>query len=494
MFQDGRSRQKLVNLARIHLLKAIFLKIVFVPFILSGLLASPRLFADEGPGQNILGIALPWSGLQSNFQSLLREEVAAKKTFRVPSQIVEVDGIDLKVGEIEGFLGGEAPVVAVNHLGITVKGASLDLEGRVNGISIDQVLERNFDGHHIRIRIQAQCEPFSLRISKGGVISRYSWQTTNQGLQIHPETFELHFQPELVSIGEIKCLGLEGLGPEVRLNLFANIKNPARLEVLLRTEIEKKVNALLKEQWLLFQVGSQYRIQENGILIFRVSGLSLDFDPEILSYQIGSNDQGTHLVLTEKNLNQLILQQIQQVSRRKINLNEIPDFQKLLKSRFLQFFVWPDLMNFPKLAKFEGETTSVDMLSLSKSGQGYSVRGVVNSAVRGERKRLLRDYLVLSNKISAQVEVQVSDGQMFLDIHNSRSEMKWAFAKSYQIEFSPSPRISASIIRKLNDNLTQDRRVSMDLLTFEVGGRVWKIKGVNYRGGFAEFSVAPIQK
>lgn len=100
----------------------------------------------------------------------MQQEVAAKKILRAPSQMVVIDGIDLKVGEIEGFLGGEAPVAAVNHFGISVKGASLDLEAQVNGISIDQVLERNFDGHHIRIRIQAQCEPFSLRVAKGGVI------------------------------------------------------------------------------------------------------------------------------------------------------------------------------------------------------------------------------------------------------------------------------------------------------------------------------------
>lgn len=49
MLQDRISGQKPVNLTRTHLLK-----IFFVFFFLSGLLASPQLFAEEGPGQNLL--------------------------------------------------------------------------------------------------------------------------------------------------------------------------------------------------------------------------------------------------------------------------------------------------------------------------------------------------------------------------------------------------------------------------------------------------------
>lgn len=468
----------------------VFFVVVFSINILSG----DRLQADQGPAGHLLAFALPWSSLQSNLQAVLTQEAATKKTFKVPSRVFPMDGIDLNLGETVAEVGGEASGVVVDKSGIHVVGDSMQIVARVSGLSIDQVLERTFDGHRVNIRIQAHCEPFSLQIHQGRVISQYSWKSTGLGLQIQAELFQLHFQPELVSISDLNCFGLEGLGAEIKANIFASLKNPEKLQNLLSGAIEKKINSFIAEKWAFYQVGSQTQVQENGLLIFHASGLSLDFDPEILAYRISQVDQGPQIVLTEKNLNQLAVQQITQFSKQKINLSDLPDFQKLLKSRFLQFFVWPDLMNFSKSAKFEAESNSIDQLTLSKAGQGYDLTGVVNSTLRGERKHFLRNYLKLSNRISAKVDPQVSEGQLFLDIHPSQSQMSWKFFDDYQKEFSPSARISGTIQKKLNEAIIRNRRVSTTLPTLEIGGQIWKIKSVNHRGNFAEFAVAPSQK
>ncbi|MBL7670986.1 MAG: hypothetical protein JNM39_10920 [Bdellovibrionaceae bacterium] len=489
MFQRTISAKKAGNLITEYSLKLFFAAILALTN-LSGF----RLHADQGTGTNLLALALPWSSIQSNLQGILEQEAATKKTFKIPSRTFSIDGIDLMLGEIIAELSGEASSLIVNKAGFHVVGETLQLDARIGGVEIDQVLERSFDGHRVNIRIQAHCEPFSLQVRQGYVKSQYSWKTTNLGLQIQADLFQLNFQPDSISISDLNCFGLEGLATEIKTGLFASLKNPEKLQKILSAEIEKKMNSLMAEKWALYQVGNQYQVQEHGLLIYRASGLLLEFDPEIFSFRIGEINQGPQVVLTEKNLNQLALQQIKQFSQQKINVGDLPDFQRLLRSRFLQFFVWPDLMNFSKSAKFEAETSFIEKLTLTKSGQGYELTGVVNSTLRGERNRILRDYLRLTSQMSARVDSQILEGQLLLDIHNSQSQMSWKFFDDYKKEFSPSARISGTIQKKLNEAITRSRRISTVLPRMDIGGSQWKIKSVNHRGNFAEFAVAPWQK
>lgn len=446
------------------------------------------LFTQVGQTQSpgYFAVSLPWVGLQSEVQGVIGKESERRLPIQIPGQVISVQGLDFQLGEVRALVSGAPTDALVNQTGVRLRGESLEMTAQVMGIFIDQIIERVINGHRVRIRVQAQCEPFQVQFRQGNLNMTYAWKDTAEGLRIQSELFQVVIPQEMVTVGELKCQGLEGLGAEIQAAIYFAVKNPERLQNMAKFALEKRMNDFISEKWKLLQLGTQYRVQKYGILFFRNFDFPAEFDSEILRYQIDEKDVEPRVVMTEKNLNHIILQRIQQFSKQKVSLNEVSAFQRILRSRFLQFFLWPDLLNFSKSARFEIESSALQNLTLHKTAGGYDVGGIVLSTVRGERRKVLRDYLKLSSRIRASVDSQISGGRLVLNVHDVQSEMSWKFASDYEEEFSPSTHISSTIRNKINESIMTDRQFTVGLPVTEVGGRQWKMKSMFHRDQFVE--------
>lgn len=469
----------------------------FISFLFMSLLFGASAHSDPTPTTppGIIAVAAPWGFLQNELHTFVQQEVQKSLKFTSPSRTIIVKGVGLLMGEIDVNLIGLNSDAKMGYNGIQFLGNSLQMLAQVRGLSIDQVIERTVEGHNLRFRIQGQCGPFKVRFSQGQAGTRFMWRPAEEGLQLTADYLQVDIPQEKIAIEELKCQGLEGLGAGVESEIVTLLADPRKIESLIKVPLLERLNNLISSKWSQYQLGQMYQIQKNGIVFYRTTNLEFDSDLSLAQYQIpdpastasAASVLSPMVIMTEKNLNAFIEIRIYKSSHRKVDVSAIPEFSRLLKSKFQQFFVWPDLKNFSKSAKFELETVDTQNLTVNQSGGVYSVGGVAVSVLRGERGGVLRDYLNLTHRIQALVDPVIGDGKLTLKIHDVRSTGGWKFSEAYVKSFHPTERIGLPIQKKLINAITADRQVELALPVTELGGRSWKIKGIQHRpGSFVE--------
>lgn len=95
---------------------------------------------------------------------------------------------------------------------------------------------------------------------------------------------------------------------------------------------------------------------------------------------------------------------------------EISGFQRLMSSRFLQFFVWPDLMQYPKDTDFHFMTSSYGTFSLEprpvSSGASFRIQTQIASRMVYPEAGRWAPYMTFYTPVRADLRMSVQDSKL----------------------------------------------------------------------------------
>lgn len=141
-----------------------------------------------------------------------------------------------------------------------------------------------------------------------------------------------------------------------------------------------------------------------------------------------------------------------------------------MSSRTKQFFVWPDLMRFPKNNPFYfSSLPQQSQLSMVKTGDGvyqtwFNSNAVVSTIMGGAPI----DYLQLGIGLETDLKVSVIDGNLHLRTGRGRITMAWAYGLIYSMIFNPNRRIAHDILMSAMNGMLNDLSAVQELPVIKV--------------------------
>lgn len=420
---------------------------------------------------------------------------------KIPTQFQTSQGATtLQFGEWAPIIPGSQFQVSgtLSDLQISQSGAQAQVSNisarlAFDGLKIDQTIIREINGNQIKVRVQADCQPFEIQIYPFSIAARASFQKQGQMWAPQLTNLELQIPIESWSVSPLVCQGVSGFDQSLLRLIQVGLSQPETFEDTLKNWIAPKIseawtsswNKLLNENWQSLQIKSLSDPMENGFYLkgkINISKSSEVLLPSLL--QAPENLSAPQLILSTEGFTSLVEDNIKSVSLQNYNLQQISAFQKIMRNRFIQLFVWPDLLHFSRKTPFYLSTIPADTkMSLQSKGMGlWDMSMQTRGYVQVDRKGKTWNYLNWGIGMSAQLQTQIKDSQLVLTTTQSKSNINWAFDPAYVQAFRPSGSIPKSVLEEAGKALFENRTVQKELPVLHLQGKQWKLDGWKQNG------------
>lgn len=449
-------------------------------FTLKSVLIAFYLSLNLAMGADLPTEVLFWKSWEQVGLDLGRVPLKLDRTVQVGA--FSASSWNLNIPRVTIHAESTAPKYQIDSQKVIVLFDKLNLRVQIQSLSIDQVVERVVNGSVLRLRIQSTCSPISVTNEGVQVSALLPWRTIDNLPTPVLETMNIDWNDESWTVSELKCSGPMGIDAIFLGQLNTILKDRA----FLRSLVFDKIKNEIQNQWLGFHqslmsgTSSLLPVSPGGLLkldriaIWNQKGLG------VLGRLLPSNSEPEFLIKFQKikeefsEAQKIVLpkpfvlfhaqQRIQQTQIDKINLRQNSSFMSLLRSRFLQFFLWPDLMNFRKDAQFEIGFKSFHNLTLDwKRKDSIQVGGNLNAHMFGERERTLYPYLDLAFGFSINAQIKQLGTKLEISAENPQINYKYRFNKDYSDRFSNSTHISSRIIKKAKTALVESIKIRTEI-------------------------------
>lgn len=353
----------------------------------------------------------------------------------------------------------------------------------ISKLSIDQTIVRVVNGNVFRVHIKAECDPFSIHVNE--IQTRAQLQYKEEGNIWVPELSGFDLRIPVWDLENIQCQGIGGVGNEVRTQLVGALSHPAMFRDLLKEVIAEKLSSYFYSSWdsLLASTGSDIEVSgmghpsARGILIYaHINGsknISLDNPDETLL-----SDEIPQLIFSEKGFGTLLKDKINDMIPKNYNLQNIRAFSKLMSSRFLQYFVWPDLSRFPSRTPFYFSTLPERSQLILKpaSGNNYEASFNTTASLTTMIGSSAIEYLQLGLGMNTSLNVSVSDGQLKLKTAAAELSLAWSYGLLYQMIFRPKNRIATEVMLESVKSLFGHQSTSYELPGIKIDNKEFKLQ------------------
>jgi hypothetical protein len=475
----------------IRLSKILALAILFCPLFLGA--------AQEASGLQ-MRLSIPWTQIQKMIQTEVRNSGAFVKSMTDSS---------LQVGEIRAFVAtGKVDFAGLQKITSQVGESRFDfgVEGsrlriQVPTFKIDQEIERAVAGGVLRVRIQATCGPLVLSQAFKNVAGRYRFGLQDLKIVGAFESFQVEPDAAQFQMQDLVCQGAPGLDAYLQKRILDLVRSPAFLSLKVREFVEPFLQRELNEKVQLLisglqvpgsALGSQSRLVLKSVeqteLGLRAS-LDWIFDERSNNLLAApdrprdNTDFGSRMGLQiSKDGFELLLRRYlqQQPEWTTLKANDFADFQKLLFWRFAQFFVWPDLFNFPKKATFPLLIQKPEIQAVHFRGTSLKLKAKTTAWLQAPRDGKIWYYVALMARVNGEFEPMISNGQLKLQARAVTSQSKIGFGQDYVNRFGPNQYIASSVTEPLVDNLLKERAWSFALPQVKLSSNL-TVKVQSYR-------------
>lgn len=131
----------------------------------------------------------------------------------------------------------------------------------------------------------------------------------------------------------------------------------------------------------------------------------------------------------------------------KFSSDKISGFSSLMSSRFMQFFVWPELMRYPKNSLFEFDFYSDKDVLVSGKGLQYRLSMNLLTKMLAPQNGSFVAFMNFSTPLQSQLQLSVQDGLTRVQFSNTALSLRYQWDSQYIKNFSPRTRFSASMIQ-----------------------------------------------
>lgn len=396
--------------------------------------------------------------------------------------------LELNAGELKPFLDFDATVSGdMSDFGISEEGIVADhrLSSiiRIRRLGIDQYIVREVNGNVLRIHVKADCTPFNINMNEVRTSARLLFKEVGNIYVPDLQNFSMRIPGW--NLGNIQCSGIGGLGDEIEQQIRQVLSDPAVFEGLLKEIISEKITEYFYSSWdmVLDSTGNDLSIagmgkpSSKGLLIYaHLQGSREVIIPEpdesILS------ESTPQLIFSKEGFETLMKDQINAMIPKNYNLQEIEAFRKLISSRFLLYFVWPDLRRFSSNSPFYFSTIpDQSQLTLSQiTGSSYQTYFNTNAVITTLMGGSQIDYLQLGLGVETSLEVAVQNGELLLQTGSAKLTMAWSYALLYQMLFRPVNRIATDVMLKSMNSLFSNQKSTFTLPSIRVDDHEYKLQ------------------
>lgn len=366
----------------------------------------------------------------------------------------------------------------------------------VSGFKVEKRVEKWVNGMKATIYLNAECSPFSMQQVGAQMNMSWGWSSQETRLNASLASLDLVWPQGSWKIGDIHCEGPRGFADLIESEIVKQLAQPEVFIPTLKLHIEdhfnKKIGSTLeqyrKPQWLFSDLQTALNMEMTGVesvvdkgLVFKgkikverlqTANANSQYE-ELVGLDVKKAVQGVNpnypaLLLPGSAVESLVTDVAE--NRMAIyDLNRFPEFTGLMNSRFKQFFVWPDLMKYPKNALFN-VVSKVDgrpQVHYTSDHRMY-VAGYVDSWIYSQRAGKNWRYVDIRTGFAAWVLPEVSKG--FLRLNFSGQNMKSAaqMAPDYVGQFRPTQRIAVSTIENSIKKAEFFQGITMELPSLEM--------------------------
>jgi hypothetical protein len=449
------------------------------------LFSSPSLKAQNPLSANLsqtdlaqAGVLIPWSFVQKwiNERDVGTQTLIDERIERIDFNVSDIP-VHIPWAQIVAH-GSFAPVqVSSNMTRWQTNQLSLDLH--LAGFEIQKEFVKEIDGATVIVTLKARCGDFAIRQNQAQFMTGLAWQAIDQGFQLSAEELNLAWPVNSWSVDSLICQGPEGFGEMVQRQISEALRDPQQIEIILKPLVQSRLNNYLAKSLeplkkpMFLENNKIFSVQIGRTQVAPDQGLIIQMDivtsPE---YQEASPahvanlvlppgawsqaDQGPLLILPKKFF-QDMARHGKIFPRLENKLNEIPAFRKILGSRFLQFFFWPELRKFKKDAPFQATSLvqGQDYAAPANSpivrfigGQRLAVSAGISTWVRAERDGQEINFGYFETSLKSEMSYHLQNGEMIFKLENPDLNIKASYAAEYLAKYKPKTKFPLSRLEK----------------------------------------------
>lgn len=404
-----------------------------------------------------------------------------------------------KVSSLKSTLSPAAFQLTLQKTGLVLNygsaEASPSLKIEVGEFDLDQTIYRDFGGNKIGIRIKAHCDPFEVNMES--LLVSLSAPFVRQGKFFLPKVQDVKISyGSSPTVSAVRCYGPLGFEQRITSLVLETLKNTSVLESFIKSEINQFAAEKLQSQFQNWMKSKNQDLEllensqafEHGMYLkFQLpfpgsqGSESLQLTPEFLAVEPEQPDEAQSLISNES-LQKIFSEKVSQQKLVNYNLQSIPSFASFMNNRFIQLFVWSDLLHYSRKAPFYLNTEDVSSLSLQAVSDGqWNVQMVVNGTITSERKSKSWRFLEWSMGISSRMGLNIKEGKAIVSTENSVSNISFNYGAEYQAEFDPG-KASAKTLKKALQAALAQKSFEVELPSLLINASSWKMNSWNQSG------------
>ncbi len=383
----------------------------------------------------------------------------------------------------------EKPQIATAQEEVELISRKLDAELVLGEISLDHIVTKTVGGVVGKFRIQARCQNIVLKLMpESGAFSvrlRPSMGVVAVGASVKDVDFS--WAPGSWTFDDPQCEGVEGFSDLLKREID-RINNDSELFMKTNREILRsylqayldKITVDLSGSRQIFSGRSDIRLKmqiqdyqdlkQDGI---RTRGvIVIDFlnspDQEIkylhLDQERSGDSNQAQVRLPSGFIKEFFDRAYAENSwNHRIFSDQLPGFKSLMHSRFAQFFVWPEMLKFPKSSKFIFDLSSRSNPSLKGEGLSYFIETFLDAKMWAPREDAYVPFMKMNIPFRSHLTFRVAEGNLLVDLKKSFLKISALWEPSYIQNYSPYRRFASTTIRNQVLEGLESRSITFEL-------------------------------
>lgn len=372
----------------------------------------------------------------------------------------------------------------------------------IGRFEIHDTIVRNINGATFIIHLDGSCDNMRLRMPAGDwrIKGKLKWTWTAQGMQVSWKDFQFAMAGNAANVDLGQCQGPNGLHQELRNAIETVTRDNAWMQDVLRDGVldwvagsmDKLEAELLKTRIVELRPGlnMQWRptdMNDGGEGVLRIAGhlvfaketaqaqpeevLARSYDVPSLS---GVKESG--FILPRSTLQTVInfMYKHGELGYR-VNSSTVDAFVSLMKNRFLQFFIWPDLMSFAADTQFyfDLRTEKAPRLSqpqtLADGGLQYTVESPLLVSQWAPAGNKYLPYMDFRTPMTGTLSAQIKDGSFNLQLQPGTLQVTNTARQEFSVIRWVSDWIATSLLGSSVADYLSTTPMSMEMKDWELG-------------------------
>lgn len=380
----------------------------------------------------------------------------------------------------------------------------------IGRFEIHDTVIRETGGARIIIHLDGACNGMQIRMPAGQwkVRGNLKWNWTDSGLQVAWQSFDFSSGSQAATVDLGQCEGPAGLHQALKDAIVQVSQDHAWMQDVLRdgvldwvegslgdlqVELMKAREISLRPELQLTWVPQEMQDAGNGLI--RVGGqlvmskkakvasqetLERTFDAATLA---AVNESG--FVLPRETLPKIMdfLQRNNELGYR-ASSKQIDSFQSLMNSRFLQFFVWPDLMKFAKKTEFYFDVGAEKSPVLTNGrtvtgGVAYDIQAPLLVRQWAPTTTQYLPYVDFRAPMQGRLSAKIHNGELQIQLQPSALKVNSTFRSEFKTFRSVSSYIANSLLGSRVADYLNSKPVNLTIPAWTLGdGMSLSMKGV----------------